>query len=115
MKPLALAVAFALGLQAVPLSAAGADESGGAPLQASIQRAASAAATSASPSNAPNPMPHRGGKAYFKRSGGGSTAMVLGIVGALAGVAGTVYMVKEMNKETNKITAQPQPLVRFGR
>lgn len=115
MKPFALAVALALGLQAVPLSAAGTDETAGTPLQASIQRAASAAATSASPSNAPNPMPHRGGKAFFKRSGGGSTGMVIGLVAAVAGVAGTVYMVKEMNKETNQITAQPQPLGRFGR
>ena len=110
MKPLALAVALALGLQALPLSAAGADDTAGAPLKASIQRAATTAAMSASPSTAPNPLPHRGGKAYFKRSGGGSSMMVLGIVGAVAGVAGTMFMVKEMNKETNKITAQPQPL-----
>ena len=64
MKPLALAVALALGLQAVPLSAAGADGTAGAPLQASITRAVTTAAMSASPSTAPNPMPHRGGKAY---------------------------------------------------
>lgn len=109
MKLLALAVALGLALQAVPLSAAGADETSGTPLQASIQRAASTAANPASSSTAPNPMPHRGGKAYFKRSGGSSTGMVLGIVGALAGVAATVYMVKEMNKETDKITTQPLP------
>jgi len=116
MKPLALVVVLALGLQAVPLLAAGADDTAGTPLTASIQRAATTAAATASPSTAPNPMPHRGGKAFFKRQGGGSsTMMVLGIVGALAGVAGTVYMVKEMNKETNTITGQPQPLVRFGR
>jgi len=113
MKPFVLVVVLALGLQAVPLSAAGADDT---PLKASIQRAATTAAATASPSTAPNPMPHRSGKAFFKRQGGGSsTMMVLGIVGALAGVAGTVYMVKEMNKETNTITGQPQPLVRFGR
>ena len=38
--------------------------------------------------------------------------MVLGIVGALAGVAGTVYMVKEMNKQTDTLTAQPLPGLR---
>jgi len=116
MKPLVLVVVLALGLRAVPLSAAGADDTAGTPLTASIHRAVTTAAANSSPSTAPNPMPHRSGKAYFKRQGGGgSSMMVLGIVGALAGVAGTVYMVKEMNKQTNTIMAQPQPLVRFGR
>ncbi len=106
MKAVALAVALGLALQAVPLSAAGGDETASTPLKASIQRAATTAAMSASPSTAPNRMPHRSGKAYYKRSGGGNTAMVLGIVGALAGVGATVYMVKEMNKDTDKIATQ---------
>ena len=78
MKPLVLVVVLALGLQAVPLSAAGADDTAGTPLTASIHRAVTTAAANSSPSTAPNPMPHRSGKAYFKRQGGGGSSMRCG-------------------------------------
>jgi hypothetical protein len=40
--------------------------------------------------------------------GGGHVGMILGIVGSLAGVAATVYMVKQMQKTTKQITTQNQ-------
>lgn len=40
--------------------------------------------------------------------GGGHVGMILGIVGSLAGVAATVYMVKQMQKTTKQISTQNQ-------
>ncbi len=53
----------------------------------------------------PVPRPYQGRDRSRKQmGGGGKTAMVIGVVTALAGTAATLYMVKEMQKSSEAAT-----------
>ncbi len=40
--------------------------------------------------------------------GGGSAAMVIGLIGTVAGLAATYFVIKEMQKQTEVINTPPQ-------
>jgi hypothetical protein len=77
------------------------------PLRASIDRTMKAIASEPMPSAVPShgpiqglPRPDRSRK-QMNGGGGGKTMMIMGIVGTVAGLAGTYYMVKMMKESTD--------------
>ena len=54
----------------------------------------------ASAQKVPTNLP-RSGSDRVRKQGGGKTGMIIGLVSSLAGVAATVYMVKEMKKDSD--------------
>ena len=74
------------------------------PLRASIDRAASKTAQSPTlPQRRPAPV-----RKAMQGGGGGSGAMVMGLIATAAGLAATYFVIKEMNKQTEALTTPPQ-------
>ncbi len=76
------------------------------PLRASIDRTMKAIASEPLPSTAPSHGPIQGlpradrSRKQVNGGGGGKTMMIMGIVGTVAGLAGTYYMIKMMKETT---------------
>src|SRR5262245_43951135 len=77
-------------------------------LRAAISRAATQAATEPSLQMRGPGKPAAQGVRMQSAGGGGHTGMILSIVGTLVGVAGTVYMVKQLQKTQKTVTAGTQ-------
>lgn len=114
-RVLSLFVIVSLIGSALPASAVAADGPTAAarPLHRAIQEAAVLAAREMTPAPAMTatpvaPRPRSGQDRSRKQmgGGGGNTAMVLGLVGTLVGVAATVYMVREMKKSSEPDSQQ---------
>jgi hypothetical protein len=76
-------------------------------IRSAADRAVRAEALQAGASGVPTPRPYQGRDRSRKQMGGGSKAgMVIGMVGALAGTAATIYMVKEMQKNNRDADGQ---------
>jgi hypothetical protein len=109
MKPMFAPALLAAVVLTVPASSFASDTNV-TPATTSIRDAADRAvrteALQASASDVPTPRPYQGRDRSRKQMGGGSKAgMVIGLVGALAGTAATIYMVKEMQKNNEQATA----------
>ena len=77
------------------------------PIASAIQKSGVELASQTPKSNAraasqkvPTSLP-KTGSSRVRKQGGGSTAMIIGLVSTLVGVGATVYMVKEMNKDND--------------
>ena len=55
----------------------------------------------------PRTMPRSGSDRIRKQTNGSGAGLVIGLVSTLVGIAGTVYMVKAMKKQTDTIAKQP--------
>jgi hypothetical protein len=96
---------------AVPMHAAGNEATRPAadpkPIAAAIMKAGGDLSTRQTPlvqpqvkaQKVPTSLPRAGSDRIRKQS---KTGMIIGLVSSLAGVAATVYMVKEMNKDTDQ-------------
>ena len=74
-------------------------------IRASAQRAAQTLALQTSPEATAQAVPRtlaRTGKTSKRTSGGGSMMMVMGIVGTVAGLAGTYYVINPMKDQTHE-------------
>ena len=75
------------------------------PLRASIDRAASNTVQSPTlPQRRTAPVR----KAAAQGGGGGGGMMVMTLIGTVAGLAATYFIIKETNKQTEQLTNQPQ-------
>ena len=108
-KALCSLLAIAIVIAAVPLAAAEkattvATATSAAPLQSAIKEAGTkvtltaAAPAASSTASVPVSLPRAGSK-RVRRQG---MAMAVGLISTLAGVAGTVYMVKQLKKSTDE-------------
>jgi fructose-specific phosphotransferase system IIC component len=70
-------------------------------IRASVDRAVTTMLRAApiAPTQGPTPTTRRGKTAIRAQGGGGKTGMIIGLVSTLVGVAATVYMVREMQKQ----------------
>jgi hypothetical protein len=95
-------------LAAAPITARAAEGPKPAPsLRASFDRAVTDAVAAQRALPAPKAVRARASAATgAQSSGGGSSKMVISLIGIAAGLAGTYYIVKEMNKQTIVITGQ---------
>jgi hypothetical protein len=106
---ISFALIASLMLAAAPLTAWAADEPTPAPgLGASIDRAVAQAVVAQAVVTRQPILSGRATKAHASASGqagsgggGGKGMMVMALVGTIAGLAGTYYVVKEMKKTTN--------------
>ena len=80
-----------------------------ASIRAAADRVVRAETLQVAESDVPVPRAYQGRDRSRKQMGGGGKAgMVIGLVGALAGTAATIYMVKEMQKNNRDATAAGQ-------
>jgi hypothetical protein len=87
-----------LSAMAAPASA----QTTSSPLRSSIDRAAKSAPVAKAPQRKTAPVR----KAVTQGGGGGGGAMVMTIIGTLAGIATTYFVIKEMNKQTEEAANQ---------
>lgn len=74
------------------------------PLRASIDRAVTKTAQSPTvPQRRPSPV-----RKAATQGGGGGGMMVMTLIGTIAGLAATYFVIKEMNKQTEELTNQVQ-------
>ena len=107
-RTVAAAVIASFLVTALPVTAAAEDETKGqasVDLRAAIDRAA---AQSVAASNAviASPATRTAARARQGGGGGGSSVMIWTLVGTVTSLAATYFIVKEMNKETEKLTAE---------
>jgi hypothetical protein len=80
-----------------------------ASIRAAADRAVRTETLQVAGSDVPVPRAYQGRDRSRKQMGGGSKAgMVIGLVGALAGTAATIYMVKELQKNSRDTAAAGQ-------
>jgi hypothetical protein len=74
-------------------------------IRTAADRAVRAETLQVATSDVPVPRPYQGRDRSRKQMGGGSkVGMVIGLTSALAGTAATIYMVKQMQKNSNANT-----------
>lgn len=102
LAPIVSAVTAAAFLTAtLPLAAQGQTSPAPTPLRASISRAAERAAQAPAPARRAAPV-----RKEQMMGGGGGGIMLMTLIGTVAGLAGTYFLVKEMRKQNDEAKAQ---------
>lgn len=104
LAPIVSAVTAAAFLTAtLPLAAQGQTSPAPTPLRASISRAAERAAQAPAPARRAAPVRK---EQMMGGGGGGGGMMLMTLIGTVAGLAGTYFLVKEMRKQNDEAKAQ---------